>query len=155
MISNKRNEDRINTDLRNNYKQRINRIFNLYNLERDCIIIGVFIHKSVPVLSEYYSIIWNDPGGTLSGRKGSLPSMLGAISKLRQRDIKTVSFVILRKVSSCLAQKRLERSLSRNFRGWNLFSVFFFFFHFLLVLFFSLFVLTPTLMHIYICILHD
>lgn len=111
MISNKRNEDRINTDLRNNYKQRINRIFNLYNLERDCIIIGVFIHKSVPVLSEYYSIIWNDPGGTLSGRKGSLPSMLGAISKLRQRDIKTVSFVILRKVSSCLAQKRLERSL--------------------------------------------
>lgn len=119
MISNKRknpinrNEDRINIHLRNNYEQRVNRIFNLNNLERDCIIIHnyIFIHKSVPVLSEYYSIIWNDPGGTLSGRKGSLPSMLGAISKLRQRDIKTVSFVILRKVSSCLAQKRLERSL--------------------------------------------
>lgn len=109
---NKQNDKiNINTHLRNNYEQRVNRIFNLYNLERDCIIISVFIHKSVPVLSEYYSIIWNDPGGTLSGRKGSLPSMLGAISKLRQRDIKTVSFVILRKVSSCLAQKRLERSL--------------------------------------------
>lgn len=109
---NKQNDKiNINTHLRNNYEQRVNRIFNLYNLERDCIIISIFIHKSVPVLSEYYSIIWNDPGGTLSGRKGSLPSMLGAISKLRQRDIKTVSFVILRKVSSCLAQKRLERSL--------------------------------------------
>lgn len=52
--------------------------------------------------------------------------MLGAISKLRQRDTKTVSFVILRKVSSCLVQKGLERSQGgKLLRVEPLFSLFF------------------------------
>lgn len=150
MISNKRNEDRINTDLRNNYKQRVNRIFNLYNLET-----GLHYHRCIyPQISasfvgilQYYleRSWWNIVRKKGFAAKHAWSDLEAAATRHKDRFICNTaeSFVL----SS--TEKTREKPKVETFEGGTFFLCLFFF-HFLLVLFFSLFVLTPTLTHAHI-----
>lgn len=150
MISNKQNEDHINTDLRNNYKQRVNRIFNLYNLET-----GLHYHRCIypQISASFVGILqhylerswWNIVRKKGFAAKHAWSDLEAAATRHKDRFICNTaeSFVL----SS--TEKTREKPKVETFEGGTFFLCLFFF-HFLLVLFFSLFVLTPTLTHAHI-----
>lgn len=157
MISNKQNEDHINTDLRNNYKQRVNRIFNLYNLET-----GLHYHRCIypQISASFVGILqhylerswWNIVRKKGFAAKHAWSDLEAAATRHKDRFICNTaeSFVL----SS--TEKTREKPKIETFEGGTFFLCLFFFFSFSSCSFFlSLCTYSYTHAHIYICILHD